>query len=140
MRMGEPDLPALLVDTVNYVLRWHGFRVHVLMNVQADEVMDLATKWVCRMQLRALYEDKVLRHIDAVYTGDLVVVGQAEKVIPCGDILIQTLLRFDTAIRVGCVAMKVALHPYVAIAIGQSEGIDEGTWRVGHRKLLLGWF
>lgn len=69
-------------------------------------------------------------------------VGQAEKVIPLSDILVETCLWRHTTVGIGRMTVKVALHPKIPVAVGQGIGIDEFPWRVGHVGLLYlrwGW-
>ena len=83
VRVRQPDRAPLLVDVVDYHLRRQPLRVHVLADVETDEVMSLAAERVRRMQLRTRDEDEVVRSLDRLHPCDRVVVGETEEpVVP----------------------------------------------------------
>ena len=121
MGMGQPDRPALASHLVDDVLGWHFCGVHILAEIQADEVVLLSAEGVFGMEFGALDQDKVFRDLYRFYTGDFVVVGEAEKVVALADIAVEPFLGSCSAVRVGSVGMQIALEPEVAILVGESE-------------------
>ena len=133
--VGEPDLAALLVAGVDHVLGRHRLRVHVLVDVQAEEVVDLAAEGVGGVQLGPLDEDEVVGGVDRVGARDVVVVGEAEEVVARAHVPVEALLRSDAAVGVGGVAVEVALDPDVAVVIRQGVRVDQGVRGIEHGNL-----
>ena len=66
--------PPLAINLVDHVLWRHFLGVHILAQVEANEVVALAAEGVVGMQFRTLDEDKIIGGLDRVDAGDLVVV------------------------------------------------------------------
>ena len=77
--MGEPDAATLIVDFVDDELRRHLRGIHVLVYVEAHEVMHLPTERIARVELGPLDEDEVIRTREPVDVGNVVVIGDAQK-------------------------------------------------------------
>ena len=109
------------------------------MDVEAEEVVDLAAKGVGRVQLGALDEDEVVGGVDRIGARDVVVVGEAEEVVARAHVAVEALLWSDAAVGVGGVAVEVALDPGVAVVVGQGVRIDQGVRGIDHGNLSKGW-
>ena len=59
------------------------------MDIQTQEMILAPAEWIQRMQLRTLYQDEIIRCTHRVDPRDRVVIGQAEKVVTLGGILIE---------------------------------------------------
>ena len=74
--MGQPDGSALPIDLVDDVLRRHLGGIHVLVDVQAYEVVPLAAEGVIRMQLGTLHQHKSIGCFDAFDSRYIIVIGK----------------------------------------------------------------
>ena len=98
MGVGQPDRTALAADLVDDVLGRHLLCVHVLVNIDADEVVPLAAEGIVRMQFGPLDEHEVAWGLDGIDKGDFVMVGQAEEIVALADIAVEPLLRRGLAV------------------------------------------
>jgi len=125
--MGEPDLAPLFDDAVNDQLGRHGAGVDVLVDVQRDEVVDLAAEGIRGVELRPLDQRETIRSLKPVRPGDGAVVGEAQKAVALVDVPVDALLRGLPAIGIGSVGVNVALQPGVPVLRVEAEGTGEGA-------------
>ena len=64
----------LAINLVDHVLWRHFLGVHILAQVEVNEVVALSAEGVVGMQFRTLAEDKIIGGLARVDAGDLVVV------------------------------------------------------------------
>ena len=79
------------------------------MDIQAQEMILAPAEWIQRMQLRPLYQHEIIRCTHRVDPRDRVVIGQTEKVVPLGGILIEPRLRRDAPVGVGRMGVQITL-------------------------------
>ena len=79
------------------------------MDIQTQEMILAPAEWIQRMQLRTLYQDEIIRCTHRVDPRDRVVIGQTEKVVTLGGILIEPGLRRDAPVGVGRMGVQITL-------------------------------